>query len=75
MSTLTYGFIEITRGKFKGRAAYYDDDTFDGRLIVYFGAPCLSEWTIVRPDSVKQISSKEASALGWTNQVKTSLAV
>lgn len=67
MSNLTYGFVLITRGKYRGRAAYYDDDQ-RGLCIVYFGAPCLSLWALIPPSNLNKISSAEAIRLGWRNE-------
>ena len=44
MSITTYGIVKITRGKFKGRIGYYDDDEYDRgkeQAIVYFGSALL----------------------------------
>jgi len=71
MSTLNYGFVLITQGKHKGHAAYYDDDKGESFAIVYFGAPCLSEFATVPRDYLEQISSKEAMRLGWRNEVRS----
>jgi hypothetical protein len=70
VSTLTYGFVFIKYGKYKGRAGYYDDDNGDNRAIVYFGAPCLSDYAAIPPEYLEKISSKEAIRLGWKNEVK-----
>lgn len=72
MSTLNYGFVLITRGQFKGRPGYYDDDK-GSRCIVYFGAPCLSEFAIVDRKDVERISSATAIKLGWRNEVAPKL--
>jgi hypothetical protein len=44
MSITKYGIVKITRGKFKGRIGYYDDDEYDRgkeQAIVYFGSALL----------------------------------
>lgn len=69
---LDYGLVQVLSGKHAGRAAYYDDDALNNRAIVYWGAPCLSDYAVIPKKNLKNISALEAAHLGWKLEVNVS---
>lgn len=50
---LDYGTVLITKGKHKGKIAYYDDDDINDLAIVYLKAPFFSAPIRVRKSSLQ----------------------
>lgn len=45
---LNYGAVLVTKGKYKGKIGYYDDDYSDTKGIVYFGEPFFSDYVLIK---------------------------
>lgn len=63
--TMNFGCVRVTTGKHTGRAGYYDDDAHNGYAVVYWGAPCLSDYSLIQKKNLIKIDALEAAKLGW----------
>jgi hypothetical protein len=54
---LNYGAVLVTKGKYKGKIGYYDDDQSDTKGIVYFGEPFVSDYVLIKLEYLENITS------------------
>jgi hypothetical protein len=55
---LEYGSVLITKGKYKDKIGYYDDDDCDtDKAIVYLGEPFTSDYILINPKYLVNIPS------------------
>jgi hypothetical protein len=55
-----YGIVRITRGRYAGHLAYYDDDEGQGTSIIYPWASMPAGYVVVRHSSLAQATPAEA---------------
>jgi len=59
---LEWGYVAITRGRYKGRIGYYDDDAERDLLVVYLETPWVRPYVLVRRSSVRVATDVEAQS-------------